>query len=106
MKQIRPTPDYYNGKNGYEASQVIYGFSCSYNVGNSVTYLLRAGKKKDAGLSDMAKHIEDLEKAIHHLQIEIKQLQIDDLMSKGMSYEKAKASLQRIEDLKNKFNKK
>ena len=74
MKEIRQKPNYYIGKNGYEAEQVVYGFSCSYNVGNAVTYLLRAGKKKEEGMSIEQKHIEDLEKAIHHLQYEIKNL--------------------------------
>tara|TARA_R110002012_G_scaffold310425_1_gene518640 strand:- start:4212 stop:4424 length:213 start_codon:yes stop_codon:yes gene_type:complete len=62
------------GKNGYLAEQVVYGFSCSYNVGNAVTYLLRCGKKKEEGMSIVEKHIEDIEKAIHHLQYEIKNL--------------------------------
>tara|TARA_R110002012_G_scaffold279242_1_gene467183 strand:+ start:1783 stop:2106 length:324 start_codon:yes stop_codon:yes gene_type:complete len=103
MKQIRKTPEYYIGKNNYQASEVVYGFSATYNVGNALTYLMRCGKKKEEGMTDIAKHIEDIEKAIHHLQIEIKQLQIDNLMAGGMSYEKAKKTLERIDELQNKL---
>tara|TARA_R100000541_G_scaffold29847_1_gene38983 strand:+ start:6421 stop:6741 length:321 start_codon:yes stop_codon:yes gene_type:complete len=106
MKPIRPTPDYYIAKNNYHASEVVYGFSATFNVGNALTYLMRCGKKKEEGMSDMAKHIEDIEKAIHHLQLEIKQLTIDNLMNEGMSYDKAVKTLERINDLQNKFNKK
>ena len=56
-------------------------------------------------MSDMAKHIEDIEKAIHHLQMEIKQLTIDNLLNEGMSYEKAISTLERFNKLQNKFNK-
>tara|TARA_R100000908_G_C3732604_1_gene131485 strand:- start:880 stop:1200 length:321 start_codon:yes stop_codon:yes gene_type:complete len=100
MKEIRKTPDYYIGKNNYHASEVVYGFTASYNVGNALTYLMRCGKKKEEGMSDIAKHIQDIEKAIHHLQMEITQLQIDNLMKEGMSYEKAIKTLERINDLK------
>jgi len=105
MKEIRKTPDYYIGKNNYHASEVVYGFSASYNVGNALTYLMRCGKKKEEGMSNIAKHIEDIEKAIHHLQMEITQLQIDNLMKNGMSYEKAIKTLGRINDLQNKIKK-
>ena len=56
--------------------------------------------EKEEGMSDIAKHIQDIEKAIHHLQMEITQLQIDNLMKEGMSYEKAIKTLERINDLK------
>jgi len=105
MKPVRKTPEYYIGKNNYHASEVVYGFSATYNVGTALTYLMRCGKKKEEGMSDVAKHIEDIEKAIHHLQMEIKQLQIDNLITEGMSYEKAIATLERINDLQNKFKK-
>tara|TARA_R100000935_G_C2825153_1_gene161855 strand:- start:1236 stop:1472 length:237 start_codon:yes stop_codon:yes gene_type:complete len=75
---IRTTPDYYVGKNGYVAEQVVYGFNCTWNVGNAVTYLLRAGKKTEKGMTDLEKHLEDLEKAIHHLQYEIKNLKTEN----------------------------
>jgi hypothetical protein len=102
MKEIRKTPSYYIGKNEYEASEVVYGFSATYNVGTALTYLMRCGKKKEEGMTDIAKHIEDIEKAIHHLQKEIKQLHIDDLVKKGMSFKKAKETIEKINQLKNK----
>lgn len=105
MKPIRQTPAYYIGKNEYHASEVVYGFSASYNVGNALTYLMRCGKKKEEGMSDIAKHIQDIEKAIHHLQMEITQLQIDNLMKDGMSYQKAVKTLNRIKELQNNIKK-
>tara|TARA_R110000751_G_scaffold48529_3_gene108018 strand:- start:1726 stop:2049 length:324 start_codon:yes stop_codon:yes gene_type:complete len=105
MEEIRGVPKYYIGKNEYQASEVVYGFSASYNVGTALTYLMRCGKKKQEGMSDMAKHIEDIEKAIHHLQMEIKQLTMDNLLNEGMSYEKAISTLERFNKLQNKFNK-
>ena len=54
-------PDYYIGKvYGYEARKVIE----SYNVGNAVTYLLRAENKHKTP-------IECIEKAINHLEFEL-----------------------------------
>lgn len=67
-------PNYYKGKKGMEARDVIWQFDLSYNVGTATTYLLRAGKKKEAGMDDIAKHIEDLQKAINHLTFEIDNL--------------------------------
>lgn len=67
-------PNYYIGNNGYEARKVVSGFDLSYNVGTATTYLLRAGKKKEKGMTDNNKHIEDLQKAINHLEFEIDRL--------------------------------
>jgi hypothetical protein len=50
-------PNYYIGKyHGYEARKVIEDFDLSYNIGTSTTYLLRAGKKKEQGMTDTEKH--------------------------------------------------
>lgn len=73
-KDAISVPDYYIGSNGYEARKVISGFDLSYNVGTAVTYLLRAGKKKEQGISDNDKHIEDIEKAMNHLRFELEKL--------------------------------
>ena len=64
-------PNYYIGSNGYEARKVIAGFDLSYNVGTATTYLLRCGKKKEEGMSDKDKHIDDINKAINHLKFEL-----------------------------------
>ena len=59
------TPEYYKGKNGYMAKDVVANFDLSYNVGTAVTYLLRSkNKHNDGGL-------EDIRKAIHHLHFEL-----------------------------------
>tara|TARA_R110001606_G_scaffold4781_1_gene22655 strand:- start:38 stop:379 length:342 start_codon:yes stop_codon:yes gene_type:complete len=68
-------PEYYIGKNGYEARKVIDNFDLSYNVGTATTYLLRCGKKKEQGMTDNDKHIEDIQKAINHLEFEKERLQ-------------------------------
>ena len=67
-------PDYYIGNNGYEARKVIDNFELSYNVGTATTYLLRCGKKKEEGMTDTEKHIEDLQKAKNHIDFEIERL--------------------------------
>ena len=67
-------PSYYRGKNGYEARRVIDNFDLSYNIGTATTYLLRCGKKKEEGMTDNEKHIEDIQKAINHLEFEIERL--------------------------------
>ena len=65
-------PSYYVGNvYGYEARAIIEDFDLSYNVGTATTYLLRCGKKTEEGLSDGQKHIEDVQKAINHLEFEI-----------------------------------
>ena len=58
-------PEYYKGKNGYMAKDVVSNFDLSYNVGTAVTYLLRAKNKHEDG------GIEDIRKAIHHLHFEL-----------------------------------
>lgn len=46
---------------------------CS-SIGNAIKYLWRAGLKKELGLSDKLKEIEDLSKAIWYINDRIKQL--------------------------------
>jgi len=60
-------PDYYKGKNGYEARKVCDNFELSYNVGTAVTYLLRAERKHDTP-------IDCIQKAINHLEFELDKL--------------------------------
>lgn len=42
-----------------------------FNLGNVIKYVLRAGHKSDASMSDTDKQIEDLRKAIWYLNDEI-----------------------------------
>ena len=75
LAQDMGIPSYYIGRNGYEARKVVANFDLSYNIGTATTYLLRCGKKKENGMSDKDKHIEDINKAINHLKFEISKLQ-------------------------------
>ena len=65
-------PNYYKLSNGIELLDVIRDLP--FNIGNVVKYVIRAGKKKEAGLSDKQKQIEDLEKAKFYIEDAIKQL--------------------------------
>jgi hypothetical protein len=59
-------PEYYGGaSNTYEAIKVIEAWDLNFNLGNVVKYVSRAGKK------DVAKAVEDLEKAREYLTFEI-----------------------------------
>jgi hypothetical protein len=64
------TPKYYIGKyKGIEAMDVVLDFQeDNYNVGVAIAYLLRAGNKPNNPMLD------DLEKAIVHLQREVEHI--------------------------------
>ena len=58
-------PEYYIGKKyGYEARKIIDDYNLSYNVGTAVSYLLRSDRKHKSPL-------QDIKKAINHLQFEL-----------------------------------
>ena len=62
-------PEHYGGEDDpYEAIKVIEAWSLGFNLGNTVKYISRAGKK----LPD--KELEDLEKARWYLDREIQKL--------------------------------
>ena len=62
-------PNHYGGKdNPYEAIKVIEAWDLGFNLGNTVKYISRAGRK------DKDKHIQDLEKALFYLKREIENL--------------------------------
>ena len=46
----------------------------NFCCGNALKYILRAGHKKDASLTDTDKQVEDLNKAIWYIQDEIKRI--------------------------------
>lgn len=48
-----------------------------FSIGNAVKYLWRAGLKQEVGKSDVAKEIEDLEKAKWYIDDRIKQLKAE-----------------------------
>lgn len=57
-------PDYYKGKNGYEARKVCDNFDLTYHLATATTYILRAYHKHDTP-------VDCIEKAIAHLQFEL-----------------------------------
>jgi len=62
-------PEYYKGKHlGYLAKDIVWDYDLSYNIGTAVSYLLRSDRKHNTP-------IECLQKAIHHIEFEIKQLE-------------------------------
>tara|TARA_R110000744_G_scaffold271734_1_gene384761 strand:+ start:3248 stop:3484 length:237 start_codon:yes stop_codon:yes gene_type:complete len=68
-------PNYYIGSvYGYEARKVVEDYNLSYNSGTAVSYLLRAGAKSSNSLSQIDKQIDDIKKAINHLNFEIDKL--------------------------------
>ena len=59
-------PLHYGGANNpYEAIKVIRAWNLNFNLGNTIKYIARDGKK------DKSKLVEDLEKALWYLQDEI-----------------------------------
>ena len=61
---IERVPEYYKGKNGYEARKVCDNFDLPYHIATATTYILRAYHKHDTP-------VDCLQKAINHLQFEI-----------------------------------
>lgn len=59
-------PLHYRKDTGFEAIDVIEAWELNFNLGNTVKYISRNGKK------DPNKYIEDLEKARWYLDREIK----------------------------------
>tara|TARA_R110001606_G_scaffold392389_1_gene561269 strand:+ start:792 stop:1088 length:297 start_codon:yes stop_codon:yes gene_type:complete len=60
-------PEYYKGKNGYEARKVCDNFELSYHLATATTYILRAYHKHDTP-------VDCLTKAIAHLQFELEKI--------------------------------
>tara|TARA_R110002051_G_scaffold191350_3_gene260090 strand:+ start:2225 stop:2503 length:279 start_codon:yes stop_codon:yes gene_type:complete len=60
-------PEYYKGKNGYEARKVCDNFELSYHLASATTYILRAYHKHDSP-------IDCIEKAIAHLEFELEKI--------------------------------
>jgi hypothetical protein len=68
MKDDNEIPEYYKGKNGYMAKDVVANFDLTYNIGTAVTYLLRSKNKHSDG------GIQDIRKAINHLHFELEEI--------------------------------
>tara|TARA_R110001583_G_scaffold75872_4_gene208421 strand:- start:24 stop:350 length:327 start_codon:yes stop_codon:yes gene_type:complete len=57
-------PEYYKGKEGYEARKVCDNFDLTYHLATATTYILRAYRKHDTP-------VDCIKKAIAHLQFEL-----------------------------------
>lgn len=64
-------PSHYKSKK-FEVIDIIEEFELNFRTGNTIKYILRAGKK------DPSKTIEDLEKALWYLKREIDDLKHSD----------------------------
>lgn len=70
-------PSHYKSENGFQAIDVIEGFHLGFNLGNSIKYILRAGKKNPV--------IEDLSKARWYLDREIARIEATLAATKAKS---------------------
>ena len=67
-------PNYYNSHpSGIECIDIIRHYC--FDIGNAIKYLWRAGLKKEIGLDEKQKEIEDLKKAIWYIKDRIKILE-------------------------------
>ena len=63
-------PEYYKGRNGYEARKVCDNFDLSYHLATATTYILRAYRKHDTP-------VDCITKAIAHLEFELEKIKIN-----------------------------
>lgn len=67
-------PEHYNNHpSGIECIEIAR-YYC-FSIGNAIKYLWRAGLKKEEGITNVQKEIEDLKKAIWYINDRIKQLE-------------------------------
>ena len=60
-------PEYYKGKEGYQARKVCDNFDLTYHLATATTYILRAYKKHDTPT-------DCIKKAIAHLEFELEKI--------------------------------
>jgi hypothetical protein len=63
-------PEYYKGKNGYEARKVCDNFELPYHLATATTYILRSYHKHETP-------VQCLKKAIAHLEFELEKIERD-----------------------------
>ena len=68
-EQVNHPQHYGGGNNVYETIKVIDNWQLGFNLGNTIKYISRAGKK------DPKKELEDLKKAKFYLDYHIKSLE-------------------------------
>ena len=73
MEKVNHPKHYNSHPSGIECIEIARHYC--FSIGNAFKYLWRAGLKKDNGLKDIDKEIEDLEKAIWYIKDRIKQLE-------------------------------
>lgn len=66
-------PSYYQDPSGIECIDVVR--HRDFNIGNAIKYLWRAGLKKEQGIDDIKKEIEDLKKAVFYINDKIRMLE-------------------------------
>lgn len=68
-------PAHYNSHpSGIECIDVVRHYC--FSIGNAIKYLWRAGLKKEQGIDEIDKEIEDLKKAIWYINDRIHQLEM------------------------------
>ena len=67
-------PSYYTYGN-IETVDFIMDKNLNFNLGNTIKYVVRAGRKREEGMSNSDKTIQDLKKAIRYLQFEVEHLE-------------------------------
>tara|TARA_R110002073_G_scaffold162271_1_gene318062 strand:- start:241 stop:609 length:369 start_codon:yes stop_codon:yes gene_type:complete len=60
-------PEYYKGKDGYQARKVCDNFDLTYHLATATTYILRAYRKHDTP-------VDCIKKAIAHLEFELEKI--------------------------------
>lgn len=70
-------PSYYADGN-IEVIDYIEDKKLGYHLGTAIKYISRAGKKREQGMTDKEKEIQDLQKAAWFINRKIEQLQKDD----------------------------
>lgn len=70
-------PSYYADGN-IEVIDYIEDKNLDYHLGTAIKYISRAGKKREQGMTDKEKEIQDLQKAVWFINRKIEQLQKDN----------------------------
>lgn len=74
-KEMVQHPSHYGGANNpYEAIKVIEAWGCNFNIGTTLRYLCRCGKKTIGGSAEEMR-LEDLKKAAWYLNREIENIE-------------------------------
>lgn len=69
-------PKHYNSHpSGVECIDIVRHYC--FDIGNAIKYLWRCGLKKEEGMTDREKEIEDLEKAVWYIQDRIDMLKVN-----------------------------